>query len=66
MVTAAAAACHLVTQAGSAACRVMHQRLKDSWLRVQPAIHELLQASGAREAAEPTFQDWLWAYTIFW
>ena len=44
----------------------MHQRLEDSWLRVQPAIYELLQASGAREAAEPIFQDWLWAYTIFW
>ena len=44
----------------------MVQLLQVTWVRVQPAIHDLLQASGAREAAEPTFQDWLWAYTIFW
>lgn len=44
---------------------VVTARLKDLWTRMEPAVNTLLesQPSVTRKA---TFEDLLWAYSVFW
>jgi len=48
-------------------CRVLKAGLRERWEGLAPAVQELLRASGpVTQGLSPTFQDFLWAYSIFW
>jgi hypothetical protein len=55
---------------GTTLARAMELRrrtLEAQWKRLAPAAQELLQrAAGAGETAALGFEDWLWAYSVFW
>ncbi|KAK9841855.1 hypothetical protein WJX81_007488 [Elliptochloris bilobata] len=47
------------------ATRLLRQRLREDWARLEPQCQELLAASGAAEH-KPAFADFVWAHSIFW
>ncbi|CAK0754341.1 hypothetical protein CVIRNUC_002290 [Coccomyxa viridis] len=48
-----------------AATRVLNGNLERMWTKLEPVCQDLLLDAGHRQRA-PSFQDFLWAYSIFW
>ena len=44
--------------------RLRKRSLEEQWRRLEPACRQLALSAGAEAA--PTFDDFLWAYSIFW
>lgn len=44
--------------------RLRHKSLLEGWSRLRPAAQQLARQSGL--AGEPSFEDWVWANSIFW
>lgn len=47
------------------ATQVLRGQLQQKWQKLQPAVQRLLAEAGVRARA-PTFDDFLWAYSMFW
>ena len=45
--------------------RVLYRNLESMWTKLEPVCQDLLLDAGHRQRA-PSFQDFLWAYSIFW
>ena len=45
--------------------RVLYKNLERMWAKLEPVCQDLLLDAGHRQRA-PCFQDFLWAYSIFW
>jgi len=45
------------------ATKAKHQQMHALWLRLEPAMRELFAAEGL---PKPQYEDFLWAYSIFW
>ena len=45
--------------------RLIRERLRKDWARLEPVCTELVAASGVADR-KPTFADFCWAHTIFW
>ncbi len=45
--------------------RVLSANLHKTWRELKPVCRELLQAAGQGQQ-DPSFEDFLWAYSTFW
>ena len=44
---------------------MLESNLRDTWKRLRPVCADILEEAGVQDAA-PGFEDFLWAYSIFW
>lgn len=60
-------ACDSGTSSGAGARtlrRLRQRQLRQVWQSLQPAVRQLALQSGAEGA--PSWDDFLWAYSVFW